>query len=108
MPIVIKGKNCRKNEATERGAVMLKVESAMFKDKKAVIVIEYIVGFSLLILVLPYIVTQHGLELGPLVGISAVYRMCRYCPYRQRQRDEAAIGIIASHHKTRAKNRYPY
>ena len=39
---------------------MLKVESAMFKDKKAVIIIEYIVGFSLLILVLPYIVTQRA------------------------------------------------
>ena len=44
----------------KKGAVMLKVESAMFKDKKTVIVIEYIIGFSLLILVLPYIVTQHS------------------------------------------------
>ena len=32
----------------------------MFKDKKAIIVIEYIIGFSLLILVLPYIVTLHS------------------------------------------------
>jgi hypothetical protein len=38
---------------------MLKGESIMFKDKKAIIVIEYIVGFSLLILVLPYIVSPH-------------------------------------------------
>jgi hypothetical protein len=44
----------------KKGAVMLKVESAMFKDKKAIIVIEYIIGFSLLIVVLPYIVTQHS------------------------------------------------
>ena len=42
------------------GVVMLKVESIMFKDKKVIIVIEYIIGFSLLILVLPYIVTQHS------------------------------------------------
>jgi hypothetical protein len=41
-------------------AVMLKIESAMFKDKKAIVVIEYIIGFSLLIVVLPYIVTQHS------------------------------------------------
>ena len=41
-------------------AVMLKIESAMFKDKKTIVVIEYIIGFSLLILVLPYIVTQHS------------------------------------------------
>ena len=38
---------------------MLKIESAMFKDKKTIIVIEYIIGFSLLILVLPYILAQH-------------------------------------------------
>jgi hypothetical protein len=38
---------------------MLKVESAMFKDKKTIIVIEYVVGFSLLIVVLPYIVAPH-------------------------------------------------
>jgi len=39
---------------------MLKVESAMFKDKTAIIVIEYIIGFSLLILVLPPIVARHA------------------------------------------------
>ena len=39
---------------------MLKVESVMFKDKKAIIVVEYILGFSFLILVLPYIVTLHS------------------------------------------------
>ena len=59
MPIVIKEKLSKKMKP-QKGAVMLKVESVMFKDKKAIIVIEYIVGFSLLILVLPYIVTQHS------------------------------------------------
>jgi hypothetical protein len=39
--------------------VMLKIESIMFRDKKAIIVIEYVIGFSLLILVLPYIVTRQ-------------------------------------------------
>jgi hypothetical protein len=43
----------------KEGLVMLKIESAMFKDKKAIIVIEYIIGFSLLILVLPYIVAKQ-------------------------------------------------
>jgi hypothetical protein len=38
---------------------MSKVESVMFKDKKAIIVIEYIVGFSLLILVMPYVVARQ-------------------------------------------------
>ncbi len=32
----------------------------MFKDKKFIIVLEYIIGFSLLILALPYIVTPHS------------------------------------------------
>jgi hypothetical protein len=44
----------------QKGQIMSKVESFMFKDKKVIIVAEYIVGFSLLIIVLPYIVAWKG------------------------------------------------
>ncbi len=44
----------------ERLVMLKKVEPVMFKDKKIVVVIEYIIGFSLLILVLPYIVTLNA------------------------------------------------
>jgi hypothetical protein len=38
---------------------MLKLETIMFRDIKAIIVIEYVIGFSLLILALPYIVARQ-------------------------------------------------
>jgi hypothetical protein len=45
---------------TQKGElIMSKIESAMFRDKKVIIIIEYIVGFSLLILVLPCIVAKQ-------------------------------------------------